>query len=102
MKENEKREGPLVRTTYRCDGCRYLKEEYERVQSDSGFNCSCTHPEIGDRYIGWSNRDAPEWCPYRATDQCVYIDSGGVPYRAISTGESTTAGEVFRLEPLPT
>jgi hypothetical protein len=60
-----KREGPLVRVTRDCYGCRYEHSESYAVQSDSGHIVYCTHPSHPERKrVGDTNWQTPAWCPF--------------------------------------
>lgn len=67
-----KREGPYLRFSAVCHGCRYeLSERYHR-QGDSGADVYCTHPSFegcscsARRSIGDTRWITPDWCPFAA------------------------------------
>lgn len=67
---SDKRRGPLVTVQANCYGCEYVDTEHYRVQSDSGCDVYCNHPDVlaesllrSRKRIGDTNWDTPKWCP---------------------------------------
>ena len=57
------REGPNIIITADCYGCKYCRSESYCVQSDSGHDVYCDHPEIDGKTVGDTNWRTPDWCP---------------------------------------
>lgn len=67
---SEKREGPLVTIEANCFGCKHCTTESYRVQSDTGSDVYCEHPDVlaesalrSRKRVGDTSWTTPKWCP---------------------------------------
>lgn len=59
--------GPKLTVVRSCQGCYYEESDYYTRQGDSGYDVYCTHPtapQMGRTYVGDSNWNTPDWCPF--------------------------------------
>ncbi|WP_089215525.1 hypothetical protein [Sphingopyxis indica] len=77
-------EGPRVTVKASCFECRHCVSESYRVQSDSGSNVYCAHPDFEQRKrVGDTRWETPDWCPV--------VSLPDIRHRATHSGEGRAA-----------
>jgi hypothetical protein len=56
-------EGPRITIKASCYSCKFERSESYRVQSDSGHNVYCDHPDTTTNRVNDSRWETPDWCP---------------------------------------
>lgn len=75
-----KRDGPSIKLEISCFDCVHCTSESYRVQSDSGSDVYCIHPDASQgrgnrRFVGDTNWDTPKWCPLRGRTIAEFVES---------------------------
>ncbi len=89
-----KQNGPRVRIDASCFDCEYERSERYVVQSDSGSDVYCVHPdvELRRRRVGDTTWHTPKWCPLLGQAIARLLEEHGRPAEGNGDGKEAERG----------